>query len=368
MSVAGCDPHRETFTVAVVDAVGVEIATGSFPANPCGFDDAVEMLRGHDISRIGVEGSGSNGRHLATALMLAGFDVREVPPRRSAQWRQVDRRAKTDRIDALSIARLTASDPDLGPAKVVLDDAFAELEVVHDRRVALVDHLKRALADADRLICQLPPALIAMVPVKGKVRRRLKAFAAAGLHSDDRAVAARLDWLVELAAQIKALDSEARAIEKHMRELLVEHGSTLTDVFGIGPVMATEMVLRVGDPTRFASEASFARWNGTAPVAMSSGEGDGPPTRHRLDLGGCRAINRALHIVSITQAGRDPRAIEFVAKKRAAGKSVREARRAHKRRLSDVVIRHIWADHRNATMLTVEHAQTLVEHAQSVAA
>lgn len=125
-------------------------------------------------------------------------------------------------------------------------------------------------------------------------------------------MAARLDWLVELAGQIKALDREARAIEKHKCELLDEHGSTLTDVFGIGPVMATEMVLRVGDPTRFASEAAFARWNGTAPVAMSSGQGEGPPTRHRLDLGGCRAINRALHIVSITQAGREPRAIEFV--------------------------------------------------------
>lgn len=354
MVVAGCDPHRETFTVAVVDAGGVEITTGSWPSNPAGFDDAIEMLRRHDIDRVGVEGSGSNGRHLAAALMLAGFDVREVPPRRAAQWRQVDRRSKTDRIDAVSIARLTVSDPDLGPAKVVLDKAFAELEVIHDRRLALIDHLKRALADADRLISQLPPELLATIPVKGKVRARLRAVEAAGLASDDRAVSARLEWLAELTTLIKALDNEARGIERRMTELLAEHGSTLTGIVGIGPVMATEIIVRVGDPTRFGSEAAFAQWNGSAPVALSSGEGDRAPLRHRLDLGGCRAVNRVLHIVSITQAGREPQAIDFLARKRAEGKSAREARRAHKRRLSDVIIRRLWADHRLANNTAYE--------------
>lgn len=368
MGVAGCDPHRESFTIAVVDAAGVEVTTGSWPSTPSGFDDAAAMLRGHDIDRVGVEGSGSNGRHLAAALMVAGFDVREVPPRRSAQWRQADRRAKTDRLDAVSIARLTAADPDLGPAKVVLDEAFAELEVVHDRRNALIDHLKRALADADRVICQLPPELLATVSVKGRVRARLKALAAAGVRSDDRAVAARLAWLAELATQIAALDREARSIEKHMCELLAEHGSTLTDIVGVGPVMATEIVVRVGDPTRFGSEAAFARWNGSAPVALSSGEGDRAPTRHRLDLGGCRAVNRVLHIVSITQAGRDPQAIEFIARKRTEGKTAREARRAHKRRLSDVIIRHLWADHRAAATLQVATELLVPERLEPVAA
>ena len=117
-------------------------------------------------------------------------------------------------------------------------------------------------------------------------------------------------------------------------------------------MLAAEIVVRAGDPTRFASEAAFARWNGTAPVEVSSGEGDGDPVRHCLDLHGCRAVNRALHIASVTQSGRELRATEFLARKRSEGKSAKEARRAHKRRLSNIVIRRLWADH--AAALAVE--------------
>ena len=109
-------------------------------------------------------------------------------------------------------------------------------------------------------------------------------------------------------------------------------------------------MIRAGDPTRFESEGAFARWNGTAPRAVSSGEGDGAPAWHRLDLGGCRAVNRALHIASVPQAGREFRAKEFLARKRSEGKTAREARRAHKRRLSNLVISRLWADHAARTI------------------
>ena len=345
MTVGGCDPHRETFTIAVVDAAGLEVVTGSWPSTPAGFDAGIELLVEHGVERVGVEGSGSNGRHLAAALQLAGLDVREVPPRRSAQWRIADHRAKTDRIDALSVARLVAADPTLGPAKVILDPAFGELEVIHARRRALVDHIKRVQADADRLLCELPPAVTEHVAMTGNVRRRLKSLAQCEPHTTDRVTRARLDWLESLTDQLAALDAEAKALAARMTELLEEHGSTLTDIFGIGAVLAAEIVIRAGDPTRFESESAFARWNGTAPRAVSSGEGDSAPTKHRLDLGGCRAVNRALHIASVTQAGREQRAVEFLTRKRSEGKTAREARRAHKRRLSNLVIRRLWADH-----------------------
>lgn len=360
MAVAGIDPHRESFTVAVVNEVGVPLETVSWPATLAGFESGAEFLTAHGVTVVGVEGSGSNGRHVATALMVAGFDVREVPPRRSMQWRGGERRSKTDRIDALSVARVTGSDPGLGPAKVVLDAAFGELQVVHARRVSVIDHLKRTLADADRQLAELPPALTTEVGSKGDTRTRLRRFLATDPASDDRTVSGRLGWLRELFDEIRRLDSKARALADQMSALLDEHGSTLTAIYGLGPVSATEIVLRVGDPTRFETESAFARWNGTAPVAVSSGEGDGPPRRHRLDLGGCRAVNSSLHIVSITQSGRDPLAKAFIARKRAEGKSGREARRSHKRRLSDVVIRRMWSDHKTtaatapATPITVE--------------
>ena len=254
MAVAGIDPHRESFTIAVVNEVGVPLETVSWPATPTGFESGAEFLTAHGVSVVGVEGSGSNGRHVAAALMVAGFDVREVPPRRSVQWRGGERRSKTDRIDALSVARVTGSDPDLGPAKVVLDAAFAELEVVRSRRVSVIDHLKRTLADADRQLAELPPALTTEVGSKGDTRTRLRRLLATGPVSDDRAVAARLGWLGELSDEIRQLDSKARALANQMGALLEEHGSTLTDIYGLGPVSATEIVLRVGDPTRFETE------------------------------------------------------------------------------------------------------------------
>ena len=83
--------------------------------------------------------------------------------------------------------------------------------------------------------------------------------------------------------------------------LLDEHGTTLRDEPGIGPIAAATLVVEVGDPFRFASESKFARWCGTGAVALSSGEGSGTPIRHRLDYGGNRRINSVLYIASVTQ-------------------------------------------------------------------
>lgn len=109
-------------------------------------------------------------------------------------------------------------------------------------------------------------------------------------------------------------------------------------------VSAAELVAEVGDPHRFRSESAFARWAGAAPVATSSGEGDDEPVRHRLDLLGNRTVNRILYVMSITQARHDPAGKAFLARKRAEGKTGKEARRAHKRQLANRVIRRMWAD------------------------
>lgn len=88
---------------------------------------------------------------------------------------------------------------------------------------------------------------------------------------------------------------------------------------------------------------------GLAPVATSSGEGDGEPVRHRLDLLGNRTVNRIIYVMSGTQARHDEAGKAFLARKRAEGKTGKEARRAHKRQLANRVIRRMWADHRRLT-------------------
>lgn len=132
-------------------------------------------------------------------------------------------------------------------------------------------------------------------------------------------------------------------------ELLDEHGTTLRDEDGIGPIAAATLVCEVGDPFRFSRESKFARWCGTGAVALSSGEGTGKPVRHRLDFGGNRTINSVLYIASITQARDQPEAAAYLDRKTAEGKTRREARRAHKRHLANRVIRRMWRDETERT-------------------
>ncbi len=129
-----------------------------------------------------------------------------------------------------------------------------------------------------------------------------------------------------------------------MGTLLDEHGTTLRDEPGIGLVNAAVLLCETGDPTRFASEAKFARWCGTGAVALSSGEATGEPRRHRLEFRGNRTVNSVLYVMSITQHRYHPEAQASITGRRSEGKTTREARRAHKRHLANRVIRRIWRD------------------------
>ena len=141
-----------------------------------------------------------------------------------------------------------------------------------------------------------------------------------------------------------ALDAQIKDLEKQVPALLKDLGCTLTQVPDIGVVTAMSLLTEVGDPHRFTRESQFGRWCGAAPVAVSSGEGDGAPARHRLDLGGNRRVNSILHIVHVTQARCYPPAKEYLARRDAAKQSKRSARRSHKRQLANVIIRHMWND------------------------
>lgn len=144
-----------------------------------------------------------------------------------------------------------------------------------------------------------------------------------------------------------------------MSELVALCGTSLTDEAGIGVVSAAELIAAVGDPSRFRTEGAFARWCGIAPVAVSSGEGDRPPTRHRLDRLGNREVNRILYTISATQARHFEPGKHFLARKRAEGKSGKEARRAHMRQLAKRVIRRMWADQKRQEAIDAPPAASI---------
>jgi transposase len=347
--VAGIDPHQDTFTVAVVDANGVEIVHDTFANNSRGYVAAIELLSSHQVERVGIEGSASWGSHVAVAVVAARFDAREVPPQRSAQQRRARRLAKTDTVDAVATARALLAEPSLGPVQALeaYDWLVAKIEAVLEHRRMLVEIRTLTLHFVQDQLAKLPSEIRDRLGSHGKVDTRLVRLAKLDIDPDKVSTSAgayRLSWLLPLVERDREQLAEIRRLERELARLLDEHGTTLRDESGIGPIAAATLVVEVGNPFRFASESKFARWCGTGAVALSTGEGRGIPVRHRLDFGGNRRINSILYVASITQQRFHPEARTYFERKITEGKSRRGARRAHKRHLANRVIRRMWKD------------------------
>ena len=117
-------------------------------------------------------------------------------------------------------------------------------------------------------------------------------------------------------------------------------GTTVTNIHGVGPIVAALLVGHTGDVRRFPTSGHYARYNGTAPIEASSG----PQVRHRLNPRGNRQLNHALHMAAVTQVGHDTPGRIYYERKLAEGKSRKEALRALKRRISDAVYRQLVVD------------------------
>lgn len=358
-TVAGIDPHRDSFMVAVIDGAEIEVENRCFSNTGSGYGEAIEWLERHGPVRVGIEGTGSWGAHIAVALVGAGFDVREVPPQRSAIQRRARRASKTDRGDAVAAARATLADPELGPAQALelYDPVVAEIEAVLAHRRMLVTTRTLGIHHLGAQIEKLPPVVRDRLNLARSIEARLNQLAELDIDSQGLSGAAqrRLGWLIEFAIADRCTRRLIRDLESELADLLDAHGTTLRDEVGIGVVNAATLLCEVGDPTRFDRESKFARWCGTGAVAVSTGEGDGEPKRHRLDTGGNRRINCVTHTMSVTQSRQHPDARAFLERKRQEGKTKREARRAHKRHLANRIIRRMWRDEQTRRCQTTPH-------------
>ena len=345
--IAGIDPHQRTFTLGIVDSVGVETHVETFDNSGSGYAALIDMLTAHRVQRVGIEGSGSWGVHVAVALVAAGFDAREVPPSRTAIQRRARRLDKTDAVDAVSTARAVQAEPNLGPVQALdaYDPLVAKIEAVLEHRQALVAARTLLLHQVGDQITKLPPEIRDQLEPTGKIESRLRRLATIDIPaSTTPAGDYRIAWLLVFVDQDRAARREVRGLERLIDQLLDQHGTSLREEAGIGPIAAATLLCEVGDPTRFATESKFARWSGTGAVALSSAEGDGEPRRHRVDFRGNRTVNSVLYIASITQARDRPDALAYLARKASEGKTSKEARRAHKRHLANRVIRQMWKD------------------------
>jgi transposase len=160
----------------------------------------------------------------------------------------------------------------------------------------------------------------------------------------DPVTALRLRLLDDNAAAIFELDARERDASRELRHLTRRAGSTLHELCGIADRSDAELLVESGDPRRFAGEGGFARFNGTAPLPVSSAEGDDEPKRHRLNRGGNRHINAVLHRMAVTQLRCEPRAKQIYDNARRRGHTKNEAMRILKRQLSNVVYRQMIRD------------------------
>jgi transposase len=349
-AVAGIDPHKNSATVAVIDSCGGRHGCRSFTIDAAGIEDLLGFLVESElvIDRIGIEGSAFLGRPLVLALTAAGYDTREVQANRTAERRSRRRRAKSDNEDAEAIARETLAHPDLPPAgkRRTPDVDWEALGAVRNWRESLVLQRVRLLTEAEAVLVILPVAVRSALPATSRVLPQLKALDDGRIDINGLSLAdqIKVERLLASLTDITTLTARIKELDRKIPAVLDRLGCTLTTIHSIGAINAMELLVEIGDPCRFSTEAQFARWCGAAPVALSSGEGDGLPRRHRLDLGGNRAVNSILHGVHVTQVRCHPPARAYMARQIEQHKPKRSARRSHKRHLANVIIRQMWKD------------------------
>jgi transposase len=342
MLIVGIDVHKHTHAAALIDERGGLIATLSIANSPKGYRQLIDWLvdRQAAAAVIGVESPGSYGRCLVTALVGAGFEVLQVPSWRTHRERHRRGPGKTDPGDALSIAKVVLTNRDeLGPAEEPeLVRALAMLELQRRRfvrdRTQAIQRLRAdwtqhdPVAEAGTIRCDRQREL-----------RKLKRIQLG--NSLAQRTAARC--IRELAHDIDDLNHRINDLDTEIADLLAEHGSPLQDIHGVGSNLAATIVAQAGDVRRFRNASAFARFCGAAPIPCGSGQTSG---RHRLHRGGNRQLNAALYRIAIVQQRHHPIAKTYLARKISEGKTPREARRALKRHLANVLYRHLttWAD------------------------
>ncbi len=357
-NIVGVDPHRGTFTAAILDPVGRLLDHRSFANDPAGYTEVKTWASDLGaIDRWGIEGASGLGRHLAEALVHTGADVRDVPPHRTSQRQRGRHEGKTDRLDSHRVAAETQTNPRLAfafkhAAPAGPDPAREQIALWHKARKSLTKIRVQLLGEIDALVHDLPDELRAQLPVRATIRARVNALAtldASGV--TDATVSLRLQLIGRRVEMLRDVLEQDKLAAAELDKLVKQSGSSLTDLTGLASRATAEILVEVGDIRRF-TEAGFARFNGTAPIPASSAEGDGEPVRHRLSRGGNRRLNAVIHRMAMIQLRVEPRARKIYDSARANGHTRREAMRVLKRNLSNVIYRTMARDARHLPPLT----------------
>jgi transposase len=315
---------------AVLSSTGAVLATDEFPATAAGYRELLKWARKLGVvGRAGVEGTGSYGASLSRYLLAQGIDVFDVNRMDRADRR---RRGKSDPLDAQNAARAVLSGRTCarakagdGPVQIARMYKLTKASAVKARTQA-VNQLKAVLVTADPVLREELAGL-----GNAELFRTCARFTDVSGHGEvgeESVLQATRITLGLLADRIGQLSEQIREVDARMARLVEGHAPQLLEVVGIGPDTAVTLLITVGDnPERLDNEASFAALCGVSPVERSSGRRQ----FRRLNRGGDRQANAALHRIVFTRLRVDPRTQDYYERRIKEGKTRREIVRCLKR-------------------------------------
>ena len=332
----GVDPHKGSHTAVAIDAAEEPLGKLRVRASAGQAQRLVAWAAAWPERTWAVEGAGGLGHLLAQQLVAVGERVLDVQPKLGARVRLLATGAsnKNDPNDALSVA--VAALRSRTRRQVSADDHATVLKVWSRRHRDLGRAKNQVACRLHAVLCELVPGGVPEEITAAHAARILGSATPSGTAGQ-----ARGELAAELLEDMRRLDAQIRESKKKLATAVKASGTSLTGIFGVGPVIAATVIGDVADVARFATRDRFAAYNGTAPIEVSSGN----RKTYRLSLRGNRRVNHALHMAAITQIRHphsDGRA--YYERKVAEGKTHKEALRCLKRKISDAVYARLRAD------------------------
>jgi transposase len=336
----GVDPHKASHTAVVISAA--EEPLGELRVRACAVQ--VERLlawaQAWPQRAWAVEGAGGVGHLLAQQLLAAGERVLDVPPKLAARVRLLATgdTNKNDPNDARSVA--VAALRSAGVREARRDDHAAVLKIWSKRYRDLGRTRTQVACRLHAVLCELIPGGVSTQITAGQATHILGSITPPGAVE-----AARCELAAEFTEDLRGIDAAIRETRKKLTVAIRAAGTSLTGLFGVGPVIAAAVIGDVRTVSRFPGRDHFAAYNGTAPIEVSSGG----RRIYRLSRRGNRRLNHAIHMAAVTQI-RYPHSQgrAYYERKIAEGKTPKEALRCLKRQISDAIFACLQADARRA--------------------
>lgn len=336
----GIDPHKGSHTALALDSSETKLGQLRVRAAVGQVDGLLEWAQRWPERSWAVEGASGLGHLLAQQLLAAGEHVLDVQPKLAARVRLLNTGQvnKNDPNDARSVAIAALRSRDV--RTVTADNQSAVIKIWARRHRDLSRAHNRIACRLHAVLCELVPGGFGKEITAGQATTAL-----ADITAHSATDAARLELAYELLDELRTLAEQRRTTKNRIARIVAASKTSVTDIYGVGPIVAATVLGYVGDIHRFPTRDRFAAYNGTAPIDVSSGNNN----VQRLSRRGNRQLNHAIHMAALTQI-RYPDTIgrTYYDRKIAAGMKHKSALRALKRKISDTIYAHLINDARHA--------------------